>query len=397
VRVQLSREKDERGAVALMVAMLSVVLMVVGAFVIDLGMAYVSKRELQNASDSAALAAARLYAEESGTCLELAGDAALREQAQSAADDYRARNHPGSVAEEFEVACNGDGELEVTYAASAETQTGFAQLAGAGETITTGRRSAALVDVALSGTRMRPLAVCSSQLPDNWQHAGVIRIDFPGPSWTPPPGCPMPTGPPGNWWTLDCPEERDSSTGQPGDGLEDLMLNGCSEPMEEISEQPSDPSELTDHLIDSCASAPLHSTTCFSGDPGELDAGHLENVFRSLMTEETSIFVPVLCGPPDCSDATLQDQGTNAIIPVYKVAALRVCGFHLKRTPATNRGVNTSGICNPLPVNPLTDHTNDNYLLVTFTTVMTSGGTSRNNCELGSDCDSGLRRVHLSR
>ncbi len=396
MRVQLRRkQKDERGAVAMLVAVMTVVLMVISAFVIDLGMAYVSKRQLQTSSDAAALAAARVYADEPGNCATLAADGALLAEAQAAADDYRERNRPDSNQEEFDVGCNDEGELTVTYVSTGETATGFARLVpGIGDSITTGRLAEATVDVARSGSGMRPMAICSSQLPADWQNAGVVRISFPGPTgWTPPTNCPVPSGPTGNWWTLDCPEDRTGGTST----LAEMILNGCEEPVSIVPNQPAGPVPLTTHLITSCPSAPIHSETCLSGDPGQLDAGQIEDAWRALMDNETKVFLPIFCGSPDCAGSTIFGMGTNAVFPVYKLAGMQVCGFHFNRVPASNQGANPTGDCAGLPINPLTDNTRDNYLLVKFSVVMVSGGTESNDCGLGDSCDTGLRRVHLSK
>jgi uncharacterized membrane protein len=51
-------DRTEHGAVAVFVALLSVVLMSAAALGVDLGQAYVAKREVQNQADLAALAGA---------------------------------------------------------------------------------------------------------------------------------------------------------------------------------------------------------------------------------------------------------------------------------------------------------------------------------------------------
>ena len=81
---------------------------------------------------------------------------------------------------------------------------------------------------------------------------------------------------------------------------------------------------------------------------------------------------------------------------MHALAGMRICGFHFDKTPARNKGAKPTGDCSALPIDPLGDATKDNYLLVRFTTVMTSGSTNSTGCSLGGTCDSGLRRVHLS-
>lgn len=61
--VLVRRDRDERGAVALIVAALATVLFITAALVIDLGLARDTRRQAQNAADASALAAANsLYA-----------------------------------------------------------------------------------------------------------------------------------------------------------------------------------------------------------------------------------------------------------------------------------------------------------------------------------------------
>ena len=83
VRVLVSRhrsraERAEQGAIALMAAMLCVVLFAVAAIAVDLGMAYVSKRQLQTAADAGVLAATQVYKGQSDSCATLLTNSTLR-------------------------------------------------------------------------------------------------------------------------------------------------------------------------------------------------------------------------------------------------------------------------------------------------------------------------------
>ena len=146
-------------------------------------------------------------------------------------------------------------------------------------------------------------------------------------------------------------------------------------------------------LNEACPAAPSGSEQCMSGDPGSLDAGHVEDSWQALATNATPVVMPVFCVPPQCATSTVHGTGTNSVFPVYKLAAVIVCGFHFSRHV---RYQNTTGKCAGSSHNVYTDSTNDNYMLVVFTRIQNSGSTTSSSCGLGTDCDGGLRRVHLA-
>lgn len=67
------RPRDERGAIAIVMALLSTSLFIMCAFVIDLGLTRDVRRQSQNASDASALAGANVLWPESGACTSPAG------------------------------------------------------------------------------------------------------------------------------------------------------------------------------------------------------------------------------------------------------------------------------------------------------------------------------------
>ncbi len=125
--------RDDSGAVTVLVALLMpVVLLGLGAIVIDAGALYAERRQLQNGADAAALALAKEYASTaSATCVPGAG--------VGTADPYADQNSNdifGSVTEAIE--CPAPNEVRVTTA----TRSGeggsmrpfLAQFLGAGDT-----------------------------------------------------------------------------------------------------------------------------------------------------------------------------------------------------------------------------------------------------------------------
>jgi Flp pilus assembly protein TadG len=388
MRVQLRR--DERGAVAIIVAFLAVVLCLMAGFVVDFGQAYVVKRQMQTAADAGALAAASAYSGYPGDCPTLLANAGAKAKAQLEANKYRALNDSSDTSV-IRTACV-DGMLQVAVDAAGQSPTYFAPLAGGGSQIGVQRTATASVSVSprVPGG-LRPLALCAAQMPSPLISGNVVRIDYPGDGHKIFPGCPD-TGNPGAWWTLDCPGERLGSTSQ---GLEVQIKEGCPEPVSIVNPQdPTTPASLSKSLTDACPTAPLGSETCLEGDPGQMDSGQIEDSWRYLIDREITVILPVFCSPLVCVPTTVVGTGTNAVFPVYKLASMRVCGYHFSKS---TRYEFYNGDCAShvgLP-SVMTDGSKDNYLLVAFKAVATSGGTKDFNCQLGAGCDGGLRRVLL--
>ncbi len=142
----MKRRTDERGAVAVMSAVLAVVLLVLAAFVVDIGRSYVEKRELQTGADAASLVAAQYYMTNmTGTCTEakrlqfLAG-------AEAEADAFMTENIGNAKVSgvNLTVTCGAGGKgVTALYSADGDTAQTFGTLATGGTTITTNGRSAA--------------------------------------------------------------------------------------------------------------------------------------------------------------------------------------------------------------------------------------------------------------
>ena len=97
MRAHLTRRREnERGVVAVMVAVLTVALIVMAAFAVDFGLAYTKKRELQNGADAASLAAAQYFMENmTGEC-DSSKIASLLSDAEAEADNYMDANVAGA-------------------------------------------------------------------------------------------------------------------------------------------------------------------------------------------------------------------------------------------------------------------------------------------------------------
>ena len=394
-RQRSHRRRNERGAVAILSAALATILCLMAGFSVDFGMAYNMKRQLQTSADAAALAAASVYAKYPGSCSQLIAKTAYKTEAQAAADSESLANQSARQTSPISVACTSDGSLSVTYSNSGATPSLFGKLAGVGSSITTARSATASETVSPgAATGVRPMAVCSAALPPlNTDTKTFYRIDNPYDGHKKVPACPD-AGAAGNWWTVDCPEERTGSTGV----LTTEILNGCNDGVS-IAGSGSTAAALTVSLETACPSAPLGSEQCLSGDPGQMDSGGIENSWGWLIDHQTPIVLPVFCVAPQCTESTLDGTGTNAVFPVYKLAAVVVCGYHFgKNVKYAKTSLSASDPCygNTLTPAVMSDTSSDNYMQVVFVPQETSGGTTQTECALGGVCDGGLRRVLLT-
>lgn len=178
MRVQLSRRRDE-GAVAIFVAILSVVLIGMAAFAVDFGNAYAAKRQLSVAADAAALDAARAVAAAKVGGVNILGGGkgcttwssadwtAARAAATAAAGTTNTANDLRSsdtahraVIDSVTVTCPSDGtRVEVTVANSRALESFFGGVFGA-DSYHPARSATAAVRPRLSISGLRPYAVC---------------------------------------------------------------------------------------------------------------------------------------------------------------------------------------------------------------------------------------------
>jgi Flp pilus assembly protein TadG len=98
-KIKYSRLKNERGVTLVFVALLLIVLLSVGALVVDLGLIYVARNQLQNAADAGALAGARVLYLNDGT--------AVNPGANQTAVDAAVANDPDNIPEGSVVALRG--------------------------------------------------------------------------------------------------------------------------------------------------------------------------------------------------------------------------------------------------------------------------------------------------
>jgi uncharacterized membrane protein len=166
--IKRRRNGDETGAVAAMVAILSVVILGFAAFAVDFGMTYANGRVLQNAADAAALGAAGVYSETESLpgCESLLAEGRLA--ASEEADAKVDANSNDSLSAEatgrtFEPECTEDG-LKVRVTTEFQSPSFFGRVFGSeGYAIT--RSASAMITAADGvGPGLRPMALCSRDL-----------------------------------------------------------------------------------------------------------------------------------------------------------------------------------------------------------------------------------------
>lgn len=178
----LVRKRDEHGAIAIMTALLALMLLVIAAFTIDLGMAYVTKLQLSTASDAASLAGSATYKKDFvGVCspAKIEAQDTVRQAAEIAADDLFVQNLPKGTAAEGEitdVTCAGTG-VRVTYTASGTSPSPLGVLADGSGTIETEGKAAAAYALGAGICAMCVIGDVSSGNADLTVTGGDIYVD----------------------------------------------------------------------------------------------------------------------------------------------------------------------------------------------------------------------------
>lgn len=372
--------------------LLCVVLLGFGAFSVDLGMSHVSTRQLQTASDAAALAAANVFKKSAGTsCSDIltAGSGA----AASAAASIREANRPGSTQLQYSATCV-NGSIEITYESQGTTRRYFGGFVGRTTDYTTSRVSRARVAALDAGTGIRPYALCGSQI--TAVNGTVFKMSLPSSGNTSCPGAANS----GNWWTVDCPESAGNNSNAV---LADKTLNGCTSDLDIVPNQVTTPARtaagLRTYLENYCSPRTNDVKACLGANPGGIGGSQVLTAWDTLVDERRRIVFPVFCGAapsgPCDQSAVVNAGGNNAVYPIQSVFGAMVCGYRFGNDehPATN--VALSGECGGTN-NPLNLSTNDsgntaqmNYLLLRAVDVPNLGSAGSSSCTLGSACDKG--------
>ena len=329
---------SDDGAVAILVAILTTVLVGCAAFATDLGMAYSNKRELQKGADAAALRGAGLIISSiayNDTCATVAAAYAantnnLATNLHTAADAIAAANNGTSQRTGMTVTCSSDNKrVEVSYSNTGSIPSIFAGIWGV-NSLNASTTATADLYVATSGVGLRPYAVCATDA------ASLVAAAASNQKWF---GVTYPNATcgnyGGNWYTLNCPEDTNNGT------LSTDTANGCLDsvgviPQYDTSVSPAVPlppatidASIVSQCTDTMAGTVDTPQDCMSANPGNVAAQGVINAWDTLLAKP-SITVPVF-DPTWNTYATNQvakcRQGNNGCYPVQSLAAVKVCGY----------------------------------------------------------------------
>lgn len=359
MRVLLSRKHDERGAVAVLVAILATVLLVFAAFVIDFGQAYVTKNRAQEAADAGALAAGRIYTDakaycDSGTVRTVTP---LPVDLNTQVTTVRTANLANSTGV-LTVGCE-TGTVRVTYTVDGDSPIGLGALATGTHHVAVHRHAVVQWGTSEKAVgSLRPWMLCSAQLPAQPFTSKVYEVSLPGNGHRPAPDT-CGVNQPGDWWRLKCP-----GGGSSNNDSENAVLYGC--PTVTIvpgTAGVTDPAQRTHILLHECNPNYLGSawtyppnknkyvekTDCLARDSGR-DVKNLDSAWKTLLGQ--TIAVPVFCSGADCTPSSVVSDESKATWPVWKIAAVTVCGYGLHGAKSPSNLATVSNECN----NANTDH-----------------------------------------
>ena len=408
------RQHDERGATAILVGLMAVVLLGLSGFVADYGLAYANKRATQTAADAAVLGAAGVFASQpyrDCEAMRTNGNAAAQTEATSKVAANGTASAPGTLSGGAVTTSCTNGDLVVTASVTAPSPNFFGKILGRTTDYSLERSATAVVEAATTGPRLRPMALCAADLPSGTVPGTPFRLWAPGdaPGWTST-TCPLPDNSgAGNWWTLDCPNEN-TTDGNGTSALADQIRNGCSTPIAIVPGQGTKTgTDLNLHLAAACPSPSTTSpAVCLGGDPGQPDPGNVPQAWKDLINSKTTVPIPVFCTNPGlCAYSSVSGTGNNAVFPVHKLLGVQVCGFHFGKqnkskypTPSQPLPADVATSCSEAAsmlsgIQP--DNSDKTYLVLIARNMQVSIVTADSGCALGDDrCDGGLRQVRLT-
>lgn len=401
MRVFIGRPNDS-GAVAVIVALLSLVLFGLAAFAVDFGMAYNSKRNLQKGADAAALSAAKeviRQASVGSSCGDIvnqytANTNGLADKVNNAADTYARANRPDAVRQLIQLRCSTDNKrVEVVYEARGTTPTLFGGIFGQNTDYVAARRAVADTFVPVGGLGLRPYALCVTDL-NALRGGGWVRVQYPGASVS---LCGEYNG---NWYTTDCPLDSNNGT------LDENTELGCRTEVSIIEPIAPATTVTRAQVADACTGLSGKTPApCLMSNPGNVAAQTVVDQWIAILSSP-GISVPVFNKTwKDWAEADVtacRSGGNNGCYPVEAIAGVKVCAFKWANKDGFDPGEAVPGspcagvaadLATVMSVRP---RDNNNYLWLKLTSVQVTGSSKASGCSIGDpSCDAGSRGTRL--
>jgi Flp pilus assembly protein TadG len=320
-RMQSALQDDDRGAVAVIVAIMAVVLVGMAAFAVDMGAAYASKRDQSVTSDASSLAGAQAAGIElrtlfpAGTTCDAAVATALTPAATAAATEvYNAQRPLSSDDPVVVVECAGPEAIDVIVTSTATFDTFFGGVLGV-DALSPAAAATARVTGAEAYSGLRPFAVCADSIVNDQSvtQQSLYLNSPPGNDKKPGVTCgPLPAG---NWGIVDF----DGGSNSNGD-IADWTEFGYPGVIAISSENPVD----------------------LPGDPGVDTSAPVKSALDSIVGD--IVLLPV-------ADFWQEDSGNNASFSATGVIAVEICGYQDGKKDPVQGACWDPGLADP-DVNP---------------------------------------------
>ena len=393
-RLRLDQDPHDRGAVAVIVALMAVVLVGMAAFAVDFGVAYANKTSLQKAADAAALGAAgkiiRLVSS-SDDCTAISAmwsgnTGGFQTTVQSTADTIAVQNTPISTRTGMDVKCSTDGKrVEVSYSNTGSTSSIFGGLFGV-STLSASRTATADIYAAPDGVGLRPYALCTADA-DALVTASTSATKWVGVAY-PNAACGNYGG---NWYTLNCPEDGNNGT------LDTTTLYGCKDdvgiiPQVDSAGVPLSTGTIDASIVKECTDISGGTVNtpadCLLANPGNVRANNVVSAWDVLLTKP-SIMIPIFDPVWNTYSTTMvkgcTTGGNNGCYPVKALASVKVCGYAWgNKTGWDTTSIDPGEICAGVDtaVQALKGPTDELWLALT-TGIQTTGSSSPGGIAVG--------------
>jgi Flp pilus assembly protein TadG len=348
----MTRRRDERGAIALLVGVLVFVLVGILAFVADFGYAYANQRKLQNAVDAAALAAGQRIVtgatNPTWTCdqLKTATNTDARSAAQAAFNQNAGTG--SSLTGGVTLSCtdsNWTNRVVVTATGTQQSQGFFGGLYGY-SSYALNKSARVVVGPPASVVGVRPFGLCDANAAiQNSQPDAYLNLNFDNEDL----GCGTASG---NFGTLDI--RYPAVNGSPGSLVDDWVRYGYD------------------------GSLPTTAPLTVNGSPG-IPASNLADDFQAILG--TPIVLPTY--------DVRSGNGSNSVYNITGFVEVKVCGVKL----TSGSGSLATGSC--FQSSSATTGNNDRFIQLQFVRFIPIGQLDLT-CQIAAACDPGIKVSKLA-